>query len=154
MSRRASRLVLIAAVALAAYAGPNYLDRNPQHVEQRAAAQCAEEIELLQEARWEASVRAARARLEGDLVATSFSVDASCGEAIDADTERCRREAERVTAGRTPKEDLGLVTYPPRDEAADDFDPYALLEDLDGYPVECDWAVLDALTGNAPVALP
>ncbi|WP_199547033.1 hypothetical protein [Streptomyces sp. N35] len=154
MRRRASRLVLIAAVALAAYAGPNHLDRNPQHIEQRSAGQCAEEIELLQEARWDASVRAARARLEGTLVATSFSVDASCNEAIDADTGRCRREAERVTAGRAPEEDPLLATRPPRDEAADDFDPYALLEDLDGYPVECDWAVLDALTGNTPLALP
>ncbi|MER7170639.1 hypothetical protein [Streptomyces mesophilus] len=154
MSRRASRLVLIAAVAVAAYAGPNPLDRNPQHVEQLTAAQCAEQIELVQEAQWEASVRAARARLEGDLHVTSFAVGASCSDAIDADTERCRREAERVTAGRPPEEDSGPALYPPRDEAAEDFDPYALLEGLGGYPVECDWAVLDALVGNTPPVLP
>ncbi|MFI6939791.1 hypothetical protein ACIBI4_10990 [Streptomyces sp. NPDC050418] len=150
MGRRASRLVLCTAVAVAAYAGPTQGDRNPQQVEQRTAAQCAEQIEVLNEARFEASADAVAARRAGRMVDTTFAVDASCSDAIDADTERCRREADEVMAGLPPdKRPRNPGTYPPPgDEPADDFDAYELLSTVDGFPAECDWAVLDALTGR------
>ncbi|SDJ94652.1 hypothetical protein [Streptomyces indicus] len=158
MTPRAPRCILAAAVAVAAYSGPNQDDGNPRHVEQRTAAQCAEEIALLNEARFEASVRAIEAQRHGALHVTDFAVDASCTEAVEADTDRCLREADEVAAAEQPpaanRPGTPAVTpdpsrAPAHDPAPDAFDPYDLLGELDGFPAECDWAVLDALTGRS-----
>ncbi|MFE1952096.1 hypothetical protein ACFW9D_16715 [Streptomyces sp. NPDC059524] len=144
---RAPRCVLAAAVAMAACSGPIHEDRNRQYVQQRTAAQCAEEIGRLNEARFEDSVRAAEERSLGVAHLTAFAVDASCGDAIDAASRRCLREAEQVRADRQP-EDPAVTEQPPRDKALDDSDPDELLAEVHGFSTECGWAVLDVLTGR------
>ncbi|MQY14787.1 hypothetical protein SRB5_49630 [Streptomyces sp. RB5] len=79
------------------------------------------------------------------MVATTVAVHANCKDAIHADSERCRRIGAELVAEPRRRPEMVKTWGMPDEEQPDVMEEVGRLRKKGVYPVECEWAVIDAV---------